>query len=78
MGEVIQTDRIVPIWLERTTLDESAYVYVSHKSMKYPINDSYIDVRATPFYEETLSQAPVVYRNDKATIYYIPKNLMSD
>lgn len=78
VSEVIPTDRIIPIWLDRATLEKSAYVYVSHKPMKYLTNDSYIDVHETLFYKQTLSKAPVVYRNNKATIYYVPKNLTSD
>jgi hypothetical protein len=79
VSEVIPSSEIEPIWLSRTSLNESAYVYVSHKPMhKLGSDTAYIDVRETPFYEETLSRAETVYENDKVTIYYVPANLTTE
>lgn len=72
VSEVMPAGELEPIWLERTTLNDSAYVYVSEKPMQKLDSDSeYIDVRQTPFYEQTLSTAEVVYENENVTIYYV-------
>jgi uncharacterized membrane protein len=74
VSEVIPAEELEPIWLSRTTLNGSAYVYVSHKPMKIPNSGpeyEYIDVRETPFYKETLSKATIVYRDDTVLIYHI-------
>lgn len=72
VSEVIPADELEPIWLKRTSLNHSAYVYVSKKPMRKLNSDSeYIDVQKTPFYTETLSTAEVVYSNEEVTIYYV-------
>lgn len=72
VSEVIPADELEPIWLNRTSLNHSAYVYVSQKPMKKLHSDTeYIDVTATPFYQQTLAEATVVYRNKKVTIYHV-------
>lgn len=72
VSEVIPADELEPIWLNRTTLNESGYVYVSHKPMLQLDSDTeYIDARETPFYTETLSTAEKVYKNERVTIYYV-------
>lgn len=72
VSEVVPAEELEPIWLERTSLDHSAYVYVSHKPMQKLNSDSeYIDARQTPFYEQTLSTAEIVYENENVTIYYV-------
>jgi uncharacterized membrane protein len=80
VSEVVPPDELESIWLSRTSLDGSAYVYVSHEPMK-KLNSGteyeYIAVRKTPFYKEILSEAEVVYRDDNVSIYYISISAMN-
>lgn len=73
VSEVIPTGEIEPIWLSKTSLNDSAYVYVSHKPMtKLDSDTEYIDIRETPFYQEVLAGAEPVYTDDNVSIYYVP------
>ena len=75
VGEVVPTERIDSIWLSRPGLDETAYVYVSHRPMTKPGSDStYISVERTPFYKNVLAERKPVYENDHASIYYVRTN----
>ncbi|RRJ31821.1 DUF2206 domain-containing protein [Halocatena pleomorpha] len=72
VSEVVPADKLEPIWLNRTTLNRSGYVYVSHKPMLQLGSDTeYIDARNTPFYRDTLSTAETVYTDRNVTIYYV-------
>ncbi len=72
VSEVVPADELEPIWLNRTTLNRSGYVYVSHKPMlKLDSDREYIDARETTFYRRTLSTAERVYTDENVTIYYV-------
>jgi uncharacterized membrane protein len=75
VSEVVPAGEIEPIWLSKTSLNDSAYVYVSHKPMtKLNSDTEYIDIRKTPFYQEVLVGAETVYTDDNVSIYYAPPN----
>lgn len=75
VSEVVPSERIDSIWLSRTGLDETAYVYVSHRPMMKPGSDStYISVERTPFYRNVLADREPVYENEHASVYYVRTN----
>ena len=75
LQEVLETEHIERVWLGKTALDDSTYVYLSEKPVERPDDDidyNYIDARQTPFYRETLTRANKVYSSDNASIYHVP------
>ena len=75
LQEVLETEHIERVWLGKTTVNDSTYVYLSEKPVERPDNDTdydYIDARRTPFYRETLSTANKVYSSDNASVYHVP------
>jgi uncharacterized membrane protein len=76
LREVLDTEHIEPIWLSKTAVEDSAYVYVSDRPVREPggstTEPAYVDPRRTPFYETTLSRSNKVYSSANASVYHDP------
>lgn len=72
VSEVVDRDRIVPVWSARTSLSDVRYVYVSHKPMtELGSQTEYVDPERTPFYDAVLRPADRIYANGRASIYVV-------